>query len=124
MDFLNGERNMHLAEAEENLMNIIWAQAPLPSKKLIEICAKEFDWKKSTTYTLLRRLIDKGMAANENATVTACVSQDDYRYSQGKSVIEKYYHDSLPCFLTAFAKEEKLSKTDIEELEKIIDSFK
>lgn len=113
-----------LTEAEEGMMELIWDHENLTSRELVELCRKQFEWKKSTTYTILSRLIKKGMAQNENAKVSGLMTREEYRYLQGKNVIREYFHDSLPSFITAFAKEEKLSRKDIEQLEKIIEEYK
>ena len=115
---------IHLTEAEKNLMDIIWDENNLYSKDLVNICFEKFNWKKSTTYTLLRRLIKKEIVKNEHAVVSYNISRESYMYSQKKHVIEKYFDNSLPSFLTAFAHEKKLSEDDIRELEMIIQQYK
>lgn len=113
-----------LTEAESKLMNIIWRENNIPSKKLVEICSEEFHWKKSTTYTMLKKLCNKNFIKNNNAIVSYKITSEDYTNMQKKHVIEKYFNNSLPSFLTAFVHEKKLSKDDIQELETIIAHYK
>lgn len=115
---------VHLTEAEKGLMNIIWDNNNISSKDLVNICSKKFNWKKSTTYTILGRLVKKEMVKNEHAIVSYTISKESYMYSQKKNVIRKYFNNSLPSFLTAFAHEKKLTEEDIRELEKIIEQYK
>jgi BlaI family penicillinase repressor len=112
-----------LTDGELRLMKIIWERKQLHSQDLVEICNERLGWKKSTTYTMLKKLITKGAARNEHADVSAVVTYDEYIYDQRKQVIERYFNNSLPSFVNMFAREEKLSKKDIEELEKIIKKY-
>lgn len=115
---------IHLTEAEKNLMNIIWDENNIHSRELADVCLKKFNWKRSTTYTMLKKLVQKGMVKNDRALVSYNISRESYIYSQKKHVIEKYFDNSLPSFLNAFAYEEKLSEDDIRELETIIEKYK
>lgn len=115
---------IHLTEAEKNLMDIIWDANNIHSKDLVDICFQKFNWKKSTTYTMLKKLIKKEMVDNDHAIVSYKISRESFMYSQKKHVIEKYFDNSLPSFINAFANEEKLTEDDIRELEKIIEKYK
>lgn len=115
---------IHLTEAEKKLMDIIWDSNNIYSKDLVDICFRKFNWKKSTTYTMLKKLIKKEMVNNDHAVVSYNISREEFMYSQKKHVIEKYFDNSLPSFINAFANEEKLSEDDIRELKIIIEKYK
>ncbi len=111
-----------LTDAEENLVGIIWSKEPIRSPDLVGICNKEFGWKKSTTYTMLKRLQIKGIIINKNSLVQALIKKDDFYSQQSKIFVEENFEGSLPRFLTAFTRKKKLSKKEIEEIQKLIDS--
>lgn len=113
-----------LTESEENLANIIWDREPIKSSELVKICEEEFGWKKSTTYTMLKRIEEKFVAKNEDSVVRAMVSKNDYNSKKSKSFLEENFGGSLPKFLTAFSKHNKLSVEEVEELQRLIDEHK
>jgi predicted transcriptional regulator len=115
---------MHLTEAEKSLMDIIWEKREMPAKELVSLADERLDWRRTTMYTILKKLIEKGMVQNENARVKCLVSEEEYEALQKKSAIRKYFSGSLPEFVNAFIREEKLSEKDIQELEEIINSYK
>lgn len=110
-----------LAEAEEKFAKIIWDHEPISSPELVKICEKEMRWKKSTTYTVLKKLCERGIFQNENALVTAKLSRDEFYGMQSRKYVEDVFAGSLPGFLTAFCGGRKLSIKEIEELKKFID---
>ena len=110
-----------LAEAEERFAEIIWAHEPLTSPELVKICEKEMNWKKSTTYTVLKKLCDKGIFRNENALVSAVLSKEEFYGMQSRRYVADVFDGSLPRFLTAFCGGRKLSKEEVEEMKKFID---
>lgn len=112
-----------LPEMEELFANLIWDNVPVKSRLLVELCEKEFDWKRTTTYTMLRRLIDKGLFENNNGLVTALISKEDFIFGQSNKFISTTFSGSLPAFITAFAKRDKLSASDIQEIKKLIDDY-
>lgn len=114
----------HLTKAEYNLMEIIWECEPIVSRVLVEKCAIKFEWKKSTTYTNLKKLVDKKMVLNCDSVVKSLVTKSKYETTQRKEIIKKYFSDSLPQFLLAFIQDEELSREEIQELEDIIDAYK
>lgn len=113
-----------MTEFEENLAKIIWKNEPIKSAELVKICEKEFDWKKSTTYTMLKRIVEKKIVENENSVVTSLISEGEYYSKRSKDFLKEYFNGSLPNFLTAFSKTNKLSNEEIEELQKLIDEYK
>lgn len=113
-----------LAESEEKFANIIWQNEPIGSGELVKLCEKEMNWKKSTTYTVLKKLCEKGIFLNENAIVSSLINKDEYYAKQSIRFVEDTFGGSLPKFLTAFIGGKKLSKHQAEELKRLIDEHK
>lgn len=115
----------HLTSAELKLMQIIWEnKTGIPSGELVKEADKRLNWKKSTTYTILKKLIEKEMVVNEESHVSFMVSNEQYYNAQKKYAFEKYFSGSLPNFLAAFIREEKVSKKELEQIERIINDYK
>lgn len=112
-----------LFDAEMKFVKIVWDNEPLTSRKLVELCEEKLGWKKSTTYTVLRKLCERGILKNENATVTSIASRDEVQQYESRSVMERAFDDSLPQFITAFMHGRKLSESDANELKSLIDQF-
>lgn len=110
-----------LADAEKRFAEIIWEREPLPSPELVKICEMEMNWKKSTTYTVLKKLCDKGLFQNENAMVRARMSKEEFYGAQSREYVENVFAGSLPRFLTAFCSGRKLSLQEAEEMRRFID---
>jgi len=110
-----------LFDAEYKFVNIIWDNEPINSTKLVKLCADKLGWKKSTTYTVLKKLCDRDILQNKDATVTALVKREDVQRYESRAVLEKTFDGSLPKFLTAFLSGRKLSKREAEELKRIIE---
>jgi BlaI family penicillinase repressor len=113
-----------LTESEEKFADIIWQNEPIGSGDLVKLCEKGMEWKKSTTYTVLKKLCEKSVFQNENAVVSSLITKDDYYAKQSIRFVEDTFGGSLPKFLTAFMGAKKLSKQQAEELKKLIDEFK
>ena len=113
-----------LGEMEKRLADLIWANAPLTSKKLTELCAEAFGWKRTTTYTMLKRLCDRGIFANENGTIVVLMAKEDFTLAQSQNFINETFDGSLPMFLTLFSKNKAMKKEDIERLQQLIDSYR
>lgn len=113
-----------LTESEEKFAEMIWRNQPIGSGELVKLCENEMNWKKSTTYTVLKKLCDKGIFKNENALVTALITKDEYYSKQSIRFVEDTFGGSLPKFLTAFIGGKKLSKHQAEELKRLIDEHK
>lgn len=111
-----------LADMEARFADIIWRSEPIPSPELVRRCEKELHWKKSTTYTVLKKLCDKGIFRNEDAVVTARVGREEFYGQQSRKYVEETF-GSLPRFLTAFFQGKKLSQKEAEELRSYIDRF-
>ena len=109
-----------LGEMESRFAEIIWQNAPLPSGELVKLCQQQLGWKKSTTYTMLRRLCTKGLFVNQDGQVQALLSQADFLARQSEDFLAQNFAGSLPRFLTAFCSRQKLSDADVQELEQLI----
>ena len=113
-----------LGEMETAFAEIIWKNAPISSGELVKICEKELNWKKSTTYTMLKRLCQREIFENENGIVKVLISRDEFKAAQSEEFIEETFGGSLPMFLTAFTKRNKLSAKEIEEIRNLIDNYR
>jgi len=113
--------NKNLTTAEEKLALLIWNQAPLTSPELVAIAQEKLDWKKSTTYTVLKKLCDKGVIKNEKALVSVLLTQDELKTTQSRHFIEDTFGGSLPKFITSFFGGKKLSPEQVAELRRLID---
>lgn len=113
-----------LFEAEYKFMEVVWDHAPVNSTRLVQLCSELLGWKKSTTYTVLRKLSERGLLKNENATVTYLVGREEIGMQEGRELLEKSFEGSLPMFLSAFLKKEPLSEQEAAELKKIIDEHR
>ncbi|NLU52741.1 MAG: BlaI/MecI/CopY family transcriptional regulator [Clostridiaceae bacterium] len=113
-----------LSESEERFAELIWQNEPIGSGELVKLCEKEMNWKKSTTYTVLKKLCEKGVCRNENAVVSSLITKDEYYSRQSISFVEETFGGSLPKFLAAFIGGRKLSSQQAEELKKLIDEHK
>ncbi|MBQ4128238.1 MAG: BlaI/MecI/CopY family transcriptional regulator [Ruminococcus sp.] len=112
-----------LGVIETRFANLIWENEPLATSQLIKMCEEEFSWKRTTTYTVLKRLSERGLFENKDGTVSSLVSRDDYYATQSESFIEESFGGSLPAFLTAFTSKNRLSKKDVEKIKKMIKDY-
>ena len=112
---------LKLCESDYRFMNVIWENEPLPSRELVELCARELGWKKSTTYTTLKKLCEKGFAKNEDTVVSALIPRDRVREYESERFLERTFGGSLPAFLAAFTGRKKLTEEEIAQLQKLID---
>lgn len=110
-----------LAEGEARFAKLIWQREPITSPELVRLCEKEFAWKKSTTYTVLKKLCDRGIFQNENAVVTSLISEEEFNSYKSRKFVEDSFDGSIPRFLTAFMGGRKLTKKQAEEIKKLID---
>ena len=114
----------YLCDSEFRLMDIVWSNAPLESGKLVKLAEENLKWKKSTTYTILRRLASKGMILNEDSVVKVVVGRDRVQRYESTRVVKRDFKGSLPSFLAAFMGDKTLSATEADELTALIDSFR
>ncbi|MDE6261455.1 MAG: BlaI/MecI/CopY family transcriptional regulator [Oscillospiraceae bacterium] len=111
-----------LGEVEASFAALIWDNEPLSSSQLVELCADKLDWKKSTTYTVLRRLCQKGIFQNEGGMVTSLIGREEFAARQSEEFVEQAFDGSLPKFVAAFASRKRLSGEEIEQLQRLIDA--
>lgn len=113
-----------LGEIESIFADLIWSGEPLSSRHLAQLAEEKLSWKRTTTYTVLKRLCDRGLFQNVNGTVTSLVSRQEFYARQSEKFVEDTFCGSLPAFLAAFSSRKKLSEGEIEELQRIIDSMR
>lgn len=111
-------------ESEYRFCEILWEKEPVSSSELARICSERLEWKKSTTYTVIKRLSERGVIKSENAIVTSLVSKEEVQEQESTEIVEKNFSGSLPSFVAAFTRKKKLTEWEIEEIQKIIDSYK
>lgn len=111
-------------ESEYRFCEILWENEPVTSRELVRLCSEKLEWKKSTTYTVIRRLSERGILKSENAVVTSLVSREDVQSAESTEVVERTFSGSLPGFIAAFTRKKNLTKQEIDEIQKIIDSYR
>lgn len=115
---------LKLCESDYRFMNIIWENEPLSSGKLVTLCLEELGWKKSTTYTMLKRLCERGFAKNESGAVTSLIPRDEVRAFESERVVERTFDGSLPGFLASFLGGKTISAEEAAELKQLIDAHR
>ncbi|WP_026495785.1 BlaI/MecI/CopY family transcriptional regulator [Butyrivibrio sp. WCD3002] len=113
---------VELGEVQMQFAKLIWEMEPVGSGELVKLCAEEFGWKKSTTYTVLKKLCEKGLFKNVDGVVTSLISQEEFYTRRSEEFVEETFGGSLPAFLAAFTSHQKLSKKELNEIQKIIDN--
>lgn len=111
-------------ESEYRFCEILWENEPVTSSELVRLCREKLEWKKSTTYTVIRRLSERGVLKSENAVVTSLVSKEDAQSAESTEVVERTFSGSLPSFIAAFTRKKNLSRQEIDAIQKIIDNYK
>ena len=115
--------DMKLGSVESRFADIIWRNEPLTSGQLVQLCQQELNWKKPTTYTVLRKLCERGLFKNENGTVTSLISRENYQSLQSEQFVEETFKGSLPAFIAAFTARKTLSPEEIAQIRAMIDSY-
>lgn len=110
-----------LGVVETHFAEIIWANEPLSSGDLVKLCTEELGWKKSTTYTVLKKLCERGLFQNQEGTVSSLISKQEFQAMQSEQFVEETFKGSLPQFLAAFSSRKKLSDKEIAEIQRIIE---
>ncbi len=116
-------KEIKLGAVESRFADIIWQNEPLATSELVKKCESELDWKRTTTYTVLKRLIDRGIFNNEAGTVTSLISREDFYSMQSEKFVDETFSGSLPAFLAAFTSRKALSKDEIAEIRNLINSY-
>lgn len=117
------DNSKNMPESEMKLMELIWENQPIRSGELVTRSFEAYGWKKSTVYTILKKLVTRGAARNEDSVITAVYPRETVMSERSEDVIERSYGGSLPMFLTAFLSREKISRSEAEELKRLIDSY-
>ena len=112
-----------LGAVEARFADLIWENEPLSSGKLVRICENELGWKKSTTYTVLKKLCDRGLFQNSGGTVTPLMSREEYYGQQSHAFVDESFNGSLPAFIAAFSQRRKLTAKEVAEIRAMIDSM-
>lgn len=112
-----------LGEMEQKFADLIWERAPVASGELVKMCENAFAWKRTTTYTMLKRLCQRNIFVNENGTVRARMTKEEFQAAQGEAFLEENFDGSLPVFLAAFSRRRKLSGREVDELKKLIEAY-
>ena len=115
---------LRLGYVEARFADIIWQNEPLSSGELVKICEAELSWKKSTTYTVLRKLCDRGIFKNENGKVESLMTKEEFYAIQSEKFVEEAYDGSLPAFVAAFTTRKKLTEEEIQSIQRMINSYK
>ena len=116
--------NIELGAAQERFADLVWANEPITSGELVQLCEKELNWNKSTTYTVLRMLCQKGLLENEKSVVSSRVSKEEYYASKSERIVNDSYKGSLPAFIAAFTSRKKMTAEEADEIQKMINAFK
>ncbi len=115
--------DIQLGIIEAKFADIIWQNEPIQSSELVKRSESELGWKKSTTFTVLRRLSEKGLFKNEGGTVTSLISRDEFYSMQSERFVDDTFGGSLPAFLAAFTKRKNLTKEEITELRRLVEEY-
>ena len=116
--------NMELGEVQLRFAELVWHYAPLPSGELVKICQRELNWKKPTTYTVLRKLCEKGLFQNVNGVVSSVMSREEFASRRSEQFVDNAFHGSLPAFVAAFTAQKPLSAQEAEEIQEMISKFR
>lgn len=111
-------------ESEYRFCLILWEHEPIKSSRLVELCADKLGWKPTTTYTVMKRLSERGILKNENTVVSSLVSKDEVQAAELDEMVEKTFEGSLPAFLAAFTRHTKLTDEQLDEVQRMIDSYR
>lgn len=111
-------------ESEYRFCLILWEHEPVKSSRLVELCKEQLGWKPTTTYTVIKRLSERGVLKNENTVVTSLVSKDQVQAAELNEMVEKTFERSLPAFISAFIKHQKISDAEIDAVQQMIDRYR
>ena len=117
-------RDMEIGEVQERFANLVWDHEPIPSGQLVKLCEQELNWKKPTTYTVLRKLCEKGLFQNVNGVVSSVMSREQFPPRRSEQFVDNAFHGSLPAFVAAFTAQKGLSAQEAEEIQQMIDKFR
>ena len=112
-----------LGVVESHFADIVWTNEPMSTGELVKLCEAELNWKRTTTYTVLKKLGEKGIFRLQDGIVTSLISREDYYAAQSEKFVSETYDGSLPAFFAAFTKRKSVSRKELEEIRRMIDSF-
>lgn len=115
--------DLKMGAVESRFADIVWKNEPLGSGALAKLCEAELNWKRTTTYTVLKKLCDRGIFQNINGTVSSRMTREEFYAAQSEQFVEENFGGSLPAFVAAFTKRKTLSEKEIREIQEMIDSF-
>lgn len=114
---------LKLGAVESRFAEIIWRNEPLHSRDLVRLCQEELNWKKPTTYTVLRKLCERGIFRNQDGIVSSVISREEFFSMQSEQFVQETFQGSLPAFLAAFSRRKALSREEVEQIRQLIDSY-
>lgn len=117
-------QKIELGEIQERFANLIWEYEPVKSMDLVKICKERFEWNKSTTFTVLRKLCEKGLFKNENGTVSSVMSKEEFAGVKSRQFVNEHFKGSLPAFLAAFISDKAVSEKEADEIRNMIEEYK
>jgi predicted transcriptional regulator len=117
-------QKIELGEVQERFANLIWEYEPVKSMDLVKICKERFEWNKSTTFTVLRKLCEKGLFKNENGTVSSVMSKEEFAGVKSRQFVQEHFKGSLPAFLAAFISDKTVSEKEADEIRSMIEEYK
>ena len=116
--------DIELGAVQERFADIVWEHEPIGSGELVKLCERELSWKKPTTYTVLRKLCEKGVLKNDGGVVTSLISREAFYSAKSEQIVEDSFRGSLPAFVAAFISRRELTAREADEIQKMIDAFK
>ncbi|MCR4692156.1 MAG: BlaI/MecI/CopY family transcriptional regulator [Lachnospiraceae bacterium] len=116
--------DLELGAVQERFADIVWEHEPIGSGDLVKVCEKQLGWKKPTTYTVLRKLCEKGLLQNDSGVVTSLISREDFYSDRSRQIVEESFSGSLPAFVAAFVSKKKLTSEEADEIQSLIDAFR
>ena len=111
-------------ESEYRFCLILWEHEPVTASELVKLCQEQLGWKRTTTYTVIKRLSERGVLKNEDGTVTSLISKDEAQASEIEELVEKKFEGSLPAFVAAFTKHQNISEEELDEVQRMIDRIR
>lgn len=111
-------------ESEYRFCLILWEHEPVKSSELVNLCKEQLGWKPTTTYTVIKRLSERGVLKNENTVVTSLISKDEVQAAEIQEMVDKTFEGSLPAFIAAFTKHQKISDTELDKVQQMIDNYR
>lgn len=114
---------MKLGVVESHFADIVWEHAPLTTRELVVLCAEELNWKRTTTYTVLKKLCDRGIFATKNSVVSVVITKDEFSSIQSEQFVDDNFHGSLPAFIAAFTARHAPTAQELEQIKEMIESY-